>query len=86
MVLDTQNLILLIVFVIVGVVVIICCVYCCSCKPAWANTRRRLVNRQVARDEEAIDQEREANRAQLQDKLTANQQARNEIRSKYELR
>jgi len=63
MVLDTQSLVLLIVFVIVGAVLVICCIYCCTCKPAWANVRRRLVTRQIVRDEEAIERERDASEA-----------------------
>jgi hypothetical protein len=86
MVLDIQSLIGLIVFILVGVAVVICCVYYCSCKPAWANTRRRLVTRQIAQDEEANDQEREASHAQLRDTLTANKQTRDDIRNKYQLR
>ncbi|CAF1314851.1 unnamed protein product [Rotaria sordida] len=86
MVLDTQNLILLIVFLIVGVAAIICCIYCCACKPACINTRRRLLNRQIERDQEAIEQERQVNQAQLRDTFTANQQTRDDIRNKYQLR
>jgi len=85
MVLDTQGLIYLIVFLIVGVVLLICCVYCCACKPACANARRRLINRQIARDEEVIEGEREAHRAEIRDTLSANQQTRNEIRNKYQI-
>ncbi|CAF1345821.1 unnamed protein product [Rotaria sp. Silwood1] len=86
MVLDTQNLILLIVFLIVGVILIICCIYCCACKPACINIRGRLINQQIARDEEAIDQEREAHHAQLRDTFATNQQTRNDIRNKYQLK
>ncbi|CAF3006182.1 unnamed protein product [Rotaria sp. Silwood2] len=86
MVLDTQSLILLIVFVIVGVVLLICCMYCCACKPACISARRRLIHRQIARDEEAIEQERQASQDQLRDTFAANQQTRNDIRNKYQLR
>jgi hypothetical protein len=86
MCLDVQSLILLIVFLVVGVVILIFCIYCCTCKPAWANTRRRLINRQIARDEEAIEQERDASRAQIRDTTSANEQARDDIRNKYQLK
>lgn len=86
MVLDTKNLILLIIFVIIGVALIICCVYCCACKPACINARRRLVRRQIARDEEAIEREREVHHTQLRDTLATNEQTRNEIRNKYQLK
>jgi hypothetical protein len=86
MVLDIQTLIGLIVAIIVGVAVVICCVYYCSCKPGWANTRRRLVTRQIAQDEEANNREREASHDQLRETLTANKQTRDDIRNKYQLR
>jgi hypothetical protein len=60
--------------------------YCCACKPAWANTRRRLVNRQIVRDEEAIERERDASEAELRETLSANKQTRDDIRNKYQLR
>ena len=86
MVLDTQNLIVLIVCLIIGVVLIICCIYCCACKPACANARRRMIHGQIARDEEAIETERTATRAQLQDTFSTNKETRNDIRKKYQLR
>ena len=86
MVLSIENLILLIVFLVVGVIVIICCVYYCTCRTPWAKARRNLVNRQIARDVEAVEQEREAYRDETREKLAANQQERNDIRNKYQLR
>jgi hypothetical protein len=71
MFLDTQNLILLIVFLIIGVVLIICCIYCCACKPGCVNARRGIVRKQIIRDQEIIDEERTASQAQLQDTLSA---------------
>jgi uncharacterized membrane protein len=86
MLLDPSSLISLIIFLVIAVILIIVCIYCCTCKPAWANTRRQIINRQIAEDEVAIDQEREAYRDQLRDTFSANQQARNDIRDKYQLR
>jgi uncharacterized membrane protein len=86
MVLSIENLILLVVFLIVGVILIICCVYYCTCRTPWANYRRQLINRQIARDAEAIDQEREANRAEIRETLATNEQERDDIRKKYRLR
>ncbi|CAF1138659.1 unnamed protein product [Adineta steineri] len=71
--------------VIVGVIAIICVIYCCSCKPAWAKARKRIVRGQAAREEEQLDVEREANRAQLRDSLVANKQTRDDVRQKYQL-
>ncbi|CAF1175605.1 unnamed protein product [Adineta steineri] len=70
---------------VVGVIAIICFIYCCSCKPAWAKARKRLVRGQAAREEEQLDVEREANRAQLRDSLVANKQTRDDVRQKYQL-
>ena len=86
MVLSIENLILLIIFLVVGVIIIIGCVYYCTCRTPWANFRRQLVNRQIARDADAIEQERDANRAEIREKLTANEQERDEIRKKYQLK
>jgi hypothetical protein len=86
MVLSIENLILLIVFLVVGVISVIFCIYCCACRTPWANARRGLVKRQIAQDEEAIDQEREASRARIQETRTLNEQARNDVRNKYQLR
>ncbi|CAF1585751.1 unnamed protein product [Rotaria magnacalcarata] len=86
MVLDTQNLILLIVFVIVGIGLIICCIYCCACKPACVSFRQRIIHRQIARDEEVIEQERETAQNQLRDTFAANQQTRDDVRNKYQLK
>ncbi|UJR13419.1 hypothetical protein I4U23_000434 [Adineta vaga] len=83
---DIQNLILLIVFVVIGVIIFICCIYCCACKPACANARRRIIRGQIARDEEAIERERETSRNEIRETLSANEQTRNEIRNKYNLR
>ena len=86
MVLSIENLVLLIVFLIVGVLLLICCVYYCKCRTPWANYRRQLIDRQIGRDTEAIEQEREANRAEIRETLTANEQEREEIRKKYRLK
>jgi hypothetical protein len=86
MVLTIENLILLIVFLIVGVILIICCVYYCKCRTPWANARRKLINRQIVRDQEANEQEREAYQTEIRETLSANQQERNDIRNKYQLR
>jgi len=86
MVLSIENLILLIVFLIVGVVLIIFCIYCCACRSPWANARRKLINRQIVRDQEANEQEREAYQTEIRETLSANQQERNDIRNKYQLR
>ena len=83
---DTQNLVLLIVFVVVGVILLVCCIYCCVCRPACVNARQGLVHRQLKRDEEDVDQERTAHRAQLHDTLSSNQKRRDDIRDKYRLR
>ncbi len=86
MLLDPSSLISLIVFLVIAVVLIILCIYYCTCKPAWINTRRRIINWQIERGEKAIAQEREAYQSQLRDTALANQQARNDIRDKYQLR
>jgi hypothetical protein len=86
MVLSIENLILLIVFLIVGVALIICCIYCCACRSPWANARRKLINRQIARDQEAVEQERDAYRAEIKETISTNEQERNDIRNKYQLR
>lgn len=86
MLLDIQSLISLIVCLIVGVVLLICCIYCCTCKPAWANTRRRLIHRQIAGDEEAIERELEATQAQIRETTSVNEKIRNDIRIKYQLK
>lgn len=86
MVLGQETLITLIVLLVVAAIVVLVLVYCCSCKPAWANTRRRLVNRQIARDAEALDRERNDYRSQIQETLTSNQRERDDIRAKYQLK
>ena len=83
---DSESLILLIVFLVIGVVLLVCCVYCCACKPGCVNARRRLIRGQLTRDEEVIDEERQAHRTQLREQLNINEQTRNDVRTKYQLR
>ncbi|CAF1512540.1 unnamed protein product, partial [Adineta steineri] len=69
----------------IGFIAITYCIYCCSCKSGWSNLRRRIVYRQLARDEEQISEEREASRAQIRDSLAPGKQTRDDIRQKYQL-
>lgn len=86
MVLGQDTLITLIVLLVIAVIVVIVLVYCCSCKPAWANTRRRLVNRQIAKDTAAMEQEKADYRSGMQETLTRNERERDDIRAKYQLK
>lgn len=69
-----------------GVILILCCIYCCACKPACADARRKLNHRQITRDEEDIEQERQNKQTELHTTIAANEQTRNEIRNKYQLK
>ena len=85
MLVDSQTLILLIVFLVIGVVLLVCCIYCCACKPGCVNARRRLIHKQITEDEEVIDEERQAHRTQMREQLNINEQTRNDVRTKYQL-
>ena len=84
--LNTSDLILLIVFLVVGVLFLLCLVYCCACKPGCENLRRRRLAAGIARDEEAIAAERDIQRAELAERFETNEQNRNDIRAKYQLK
>lgn len=84
--LEISSLVTLIVCLVIGVVLLICCLYYCSCKPAWANHRRRVLARQLQNDEEAIQRERDVSRERIRETVAANERERNEIREKYQLK
>lgn len=76
---------MLIVFLVVGVLFLLCLVYWCTCKPGCANLSRRRMAAGIARDEEAIEAEREVQRAELAEQFETNERSRNDIRDKYQL-
>lgn len=86
MVLGQDTLITLIVILVIAVILLLVWVYCCGCKPACANMKRASTNRQLAKDAEAIEREREEFRSQIRDTVANNDRERNEIRAKYQLK
>jgi hypothetical protein len=85
MIFNVQNFAFLVVFLIIAFMIIMSLIYCCTCNSIFANTRRRLIDRQITHDEAIINEERRINQAQLQSTISNNQQLRNDFRNKYEL-
>lgn len=86
MVLGEDTLITLIVILVIAVILLLVCAYCCGCKPACASMQRGAVKRQLAKDTEAIERERDEFRSQIRDTLANNERERNDIRAKYQLK
>jgi hypothetical protein len=74
------------ILLIIVIILLISFIYCRVCQSPFADTRQRLTNRQITRDAEHIEDERATNRAEVQDIISANQQKRNDIRTKYQLK
>lgn len=84
--LGSEGLITLIVLVVVAVIIIIGFIYCCSCKPACENYRRRRMAENLHQDEETIENERTNYRTELAKTFETNENSRNEIRDKYQIK
>jgi len=81
MILNLQDFFLLCMILLVGIILIIVFTYCFMQTQVFTDTRRRLIHWQLTRDEETA-----INRGQSQETISLNQQIRNDIRHKYQLK